>query len=149
MHEATSGVVYDSAGVRITAFEVLHGSWPAALAYRVDTPTRSVVISGDTRPSDALVRMSTGVDVLVHEVYPESSYAAQRGQRLGDSTNDYFRAFHTSDVELGKLAARAQPKLLVLTHIVRMGATDDQLLRGVRAGGFTGAVVVGKDLGRY
>ena len=149
VHEATSGVVYDSAGVSVTAFKVLHGSWPNALAYRIETPTRTIVISGDTRPSDDLVRAATGVDVLVHEVYPDSIYAAQRGARLGDTTNDYFRAFHTSDVELGRLAARAKPKLLVLTHIVRMGATDDQLLRGVRAGGFTGAVVVGKDLGRY
>lgn len=149
VREVTSGVVYDSAGVRVTAFKVLHGSWSTALAYRVDTPTRSVVISGDTRPSEALVRASTGVDVLVHEVYPEATYAAQRGKQLGDTTNDYFRSFHTSDTELGRLAARAQPKLLILTHIVRMGATDDQLLHGVRAGGFHGAVVVGKDLGRY
>ena len=149
VHEATSGVVYDSAGVRVTALEVLHGSWPNALAYRVETPTRTIVISGDTRPSDALVRAATGVDVLVHEVYPDSIYAAQRGARLGDTTNDYFRSFHTSDVELGRLAARARPKLLILTHIVRMGATDEALLRGVRAGGFTGNVVVGKDLGRY
>src|SRR6185437_14997609 len=149
VHEATSGVVYDSAGVRVTTFKVLHGSWPNALAYRIETPTRTIVISGDTRPSDDLVRAATGVDVLVHEVYPDSIYAAQRGARLGDTTNDYFRSFHTSDVELGRLAARAKPKLLVLTHIVRMGATDEALLRGVRAGGFTGDVVVGKDLGRY
>lgn len=149
VHETTSGVVYDSAGVRVTAFRVLHGSWPVSLGYRIDTPTRSIVISGDTRPSDEVVRQAHGVDVLVHEVYPDSIYRAQRGQRLGDTTNDYFRSFHTSDVELGRLAARAQPKLLVLTHIVRFGATDEQLLRGVRAGGFTGAVVVGKDLGRY
>jgi ribonuclease Z len=149
VREATSGVVYDSGGVRVTAFKVLHGSWPTALGYRIDTPGRTIVISGDTRPSDDLVREASGVDVLVHEVYPDSIYAAQRGARLGDTTNDYFRAFHTSDVELGRLAARAQPKLLVLTHIVRMGATDDALLRGVRTGGFTGSVVVGKDLGRY
>jgi ribonuclease BN (tRNA processing enzyme) len=149
VHEATSGVVYDSAGVRVTTFKVLHGSWPNALAYRIETPTRTIVISGDTRPSDDLVRAATGVDVLVHEVYPDSIYAAQRGARLGDTTNDYFRSFHTSDVELGRLAARAKPKLLVLTHIVRMGATDEALLRGVRDGGFTGEVVVGRDLGRY
>jgi len=148
-HETTGGITYDSGGVRVTAFKVLHGSWPVALAYRIDTPNRSIVISGDTRPSDELVAMSQGVDVLVHEVYPESIYVRNRGNKLGDTTNDYFRSFHTSDVQLGKLAARAQPKLLILSHIVRMGATDEALLAGVRAGGFTGRAVVGKDLARY
>ena len=60
-----------------------------------------------------------------------------------------MREFHTSDVELGALAARIKPQLLILTHIVRMGATDEELLAGVRAGGFAGRVIVGKDLDRY
>ena len=60
-----------------------------------------------------------------------------------------MREFHTSDVELGALASRAGPKLLILTHIIRMGSSDDDLLAGVRAGGFSGSVKVGKDLERY
>jgi ribonuclease Z len=60
-----------------------------------------------------------------------------------------MRAFHTSDLELGALAARAGPKLLILTHIIRMGSTDEELIAGVRAGGFKGPVRVGKDLERY
>ena len=57
-------------------------------------------------------------------------------------------AFHTSDVELGGLAARTRPKLLVLTHLGMLG-TDPVLVAGVRRGGFTGEVAVGKDLQRY
>jgi ribonuclease BN (tRNA processing enzyme) len=60
-----------------------------------------------------------------------------------------MREFHTSDVELGKLAARAQPGLLILTHIIRFGSTDEDLLNGIRAGGFTGTVRVGKDLEQF
>jgi ribonuclease Z len=60
-----------------------------------------------------------------------------------------MRSFHTSDRELGALCARARPKRLVLTHIVRMGGTDAELLAGVRAGGYDGPVSVGKDLDRY
>jgi ribonuclease BN (tRNA processing enzyme) len=60
-----------------------------------------------------------------------------------------MREFHTSDSELGALAARATPKLLVLTHIVRAGASDSTLIAGVRAGGYTGRVAVGHDLERY
>jgi ribonuclease BN (tRNA processing enzyme) len=56
---------------------------------------------------------------------------------------------HTSDVELGRLAARAKPKLLLLTHVLYMGATDQEVLDGIRRGGFGGTVLIAKDLGRY
>jgi ribonuclease Z len=60
-----------------------------------------------------------------------------------------MHASHTSNVELGALAARIRPKLLILTHLIRMGASDDELLAGIRAGGFTGRTVIGRDLDRY
>jgi ribonuclease BN (tRNA processing enzyme) len=148
VHEINPGVVYDRDGVRVTAIPVLHGSWKQAFGYRIDTPDRSIVISGDTSPCEALVKAATGCDVLVHEVYPQSKLEPEKrpGGQLWPS---YMRAFHTSDVELGGIAARAQPKLLILTHIVRMGATDEELLAGVRQGGFSGTAVIGHDLDRY
>ena len=146
--EIKPGVVYDSDGVRVTAIPVLHGSWKEAYGYRIDTPTRSVVISGDTRPCPALEAAARGVDVLVHEVYPASKLKPEN-RPGGQDWVEYMHQFHTSDVELGQLAARAQPKLLILTHIVRMGATDSELIAGVRRGGFRGKVVVGKDLERF
>jgi len=150
VHEITPGVIYDSGGVRVSAIAVLHGSWPYAYGYRFDTPDRVVVISGDTRPSDALGRAAAGADVLVHEVY-----SADELRRLPDDGGRnpdwprYMHDFHTSDVELGALAARAAPKLLILSHIVRRDATDSALLAGVRAGGYTGHTVVGHDLERF
>ena len=148
VHEIKSGVVYERDGVRITAIPVPHGSWKEAYAYRVDTPDRSIVISGDTRPSEALVRAARGVDVLVHEVY-SPLHIVPENRPGGKYWPQYMREFHTSDVELGALASRAKPKLLILTHIIRSGSSDDDLLAGVRAGGFTGPVRVGKDLERY
>lgn len=148
VHEIRAGVVYDSAGVRVTAVPVRHGEWRYAFAYRIDTPDRSIVISGDTRPSNALAAAARGVDVLVHEVYPEARLAPEN-RPGGEDWPRYMRAFHTSDVELGRLAATAQPRLLILVHVVRMGGSDDELLAGVRTGGFAGRVVVGKDLERY
>ncbi len=67
--ETRGGIVYNSGGVRITAFQVPHGSWKVALGYRIDAPGRSIVVSGDTRPSDEIARQSRRVDVLIHEVY--------------------------------------------------------------------------------
>ena len=148
VHEINSGVVYERDGVRITAIPVPRGSWKEAYAYRIDTLDRSIVISGDTRPSAALVRASRGVDVLVHEVYSPLRVAPE-DRPGGKYWPQYMREFHTSDVELGALATRAKPKLLILTHIIRSGSSDDDLLAGVRAGGFTGPVRVGRDLERY
>jgi ribonuclease Z len=148
VREIEPGFVHERDGVRIAAFEVHHGTWKMALGFRVDTPDRSIVISGDTRPCEELIRAASGCDVLVHEVYPAERVAPE--DRLGgESWPEYMRCFHTSDEELGAIAARAQPNLLVLTHIIRMGATDEELLAGVRRGGFTGPVAVGHDLERY
>jgi ribonuclease Z len=148
VHEIGPGVVYDSGGVRVTAIEVPHGNWEHAFAYRVDAPDRSIVISGDTRSSQAVLDLSRNVDVLVHEVYPETRVGPEK-RPGGESWPEYLRAFHTSDVELGRLAAQAQPKLLVLTHIVRMGASDEEIIAGIRKGGFTGRVVIANDLDRF
>ena len=52
-------------------------------------------------------------------------------------------------MELGALAVRIQPKLLILDHLIRMGASDEELLSGVRAGGYNDRVVVGKDMDRF
>ena len=148
VRETQGGVVYDSAGVRIRAFPVKHGSWRWAFGYRIDAAGRSIVISGDTAPSESLVAAARGADLLVHEVYP-SARLAPESRPGGEDWVKYMRAFHTSDRELGELCARAQPKQLVLYHIVRMNGTDDELLAGVRAGGYTGPVTVGHDLDRY
>jgi ribonuclease Z len=148
VHQVHAGVVFDSGGVKITAIPVLHGDWKEAYGYRIDTPTRSIVISGDTRSSPALLAAARGADVLIHEVYPAVRLAPE-ARPGGEDWPKYMQAFHTSDREVGALAAAAQPGLLILHHVVRMGGSDAELLAGVRQGGFAGRVVVGKDLERY
>ena len=148
VHEIRAGVVYDKDGVKVTAIKVPHGSWKYAFAYRVDTPDRSIVISGDTAPSQALIDASKNVDVLVHEVYL-SAYVRPEDRRGGEFWPQYMREFHTSEVELGEIAAKSNCKQLILTHIIRFGGSDDELLAGIRKGGYKGIVSIGKDLGRY
>lgn len=146
VHEIAPGVVYDSAGVKVTAFRVRHGPLEA-YGYRFDTPGRVVVVSGDTRPTDGLVTAAAGADVLVHEVYSASHLRAEN-RPGGDDWPAYMRSLHTSDVELGQIAERIHPGLLVLTHVIRMGATDEEILAAVREH-FSGRVVMGRDLGVY
>jgi len=148
VHEIAPGIVYDSGGVRVTAVAVPHGALRHAFAYRIDGSGRSVVISGDTRPSPALERLSAGVDVLVHEVYASETLRPEP-RPGGEDWPRYMHEVHTSDVELGGIAARSRPRILVLTHLIRMGASDSTLLAGVRRGGFTGRVVIGHDGDRY
>ena len=79
------GVVFERNGVKVTAFDVDHGDLiKPALGYRIDYGGHSVVLSGDTRPTENLIRFAKGCDVLFHEVAaarPEllqRSVAAQR-----------------------------------------------------------------------
>jgi ribonuclease BN (tRNA processing enzyme) len=148
VRETRGGLVYDSAGVRITAIPVQHGGWAYAFGYRIDAPDRKIVISGDARPTPALERAAMGVDVLLHEVYIEARVAPEP-RPGGEDWPKYLRAFHTSDHELGALAARTHPGLLVLYHVLRMDGTDEQLVTGIRAGGYHGRLVIGVDLDRF
>ena len=143
VHEVKGGFVYRDSNVTVTAFRVPHGSWPTALGYRFDTRGRSIVVSGDTGPSDAVVDACHGCDVLVHEVYSKKGF-----DRLPAGDQKYHSTFHTSAVELGDLATRARPRMLLLTHILFFGETADEILGEARSR-YSGQVVAGTDLAVY
>lgn len=134
------GLIYEDENVKVTAFPVSHGSWTHAFGYRFETPDRIIVISGDTSPVDVVAEQCRGCDILVHEVYSQAGFdgRAPIWQR-------YHAASHTSGPELGRLASRARPKLLVLTHQLLWGATPEELVAEVRST-FGGMVIYGKDL---
>jgi len=142
-HDVKAGVVYRDSNVTVTAFDVPHGKWEHAFGYVFKTADRTIVVSGDTHPSDAIVRACNGCDVLVHEVY-----SAERLKERGADWEKYHTAYHTSTYELGDLATRARPKLLVLYHQLYWGDDDAELVRQVRTR-FGGAVVSARDLGVY
>jgi ribonuclease BN (tRNA processing enzyme) len=142
-HDVPAGVVYRDSLVTVTAFEVAHGKWPHAYGYRFQTPDRIIVISGDTAPSDAVARACSGCDVLVHEVISSESLKGRTPEWQA-----YHRAYHTPGYELGDIATKARPKLLVLYHQLPSGIADAALLREVHTR-YKGVVVSGKDLGVY
>ena len=137
------GVVYRDSNVTVTAITVAHDGWAVAFGYKFVTKDRVIVISGDTRPVDAIIDACNGCDVLVHEVYSAEKLSTRPGP-----WQLYHPDAHTSGVDLGRLAARAKPKLLVLYHQIYWGASDDDLLAEVRRN-FSGPAVSGRDLGIY
>ena len=113
-HDIEQGIVYDEAGIKVTAFLVDHSPVAPAFGYRIDYGGRSVVLSGDTRVSENLIRFSQGVDVLIHEVLDEGTV------REWFPTNPKFAAAilakHTTPEEAGKIFASVKPRLAVYSH---------------------------------
>jgi len=143
VHEVKPGVVYRDSSVTVSAFSVPHGSWRYAYGYRFDAGKQSVVISGDTGPGEAIVKACDGCDVLVHEVYSKRGF-----DRLDSASRRYHSSFHTSAIELGDLATRARPKLLILSHILFFGESAEEILGEVKSR-YGGRTIVGEDLGVY
>ena len=145
-HEIQPGVVYQDSNVKVTAFLVNHGSWKQAFGYRFDTADRSIVLSGDTAPSEAVVAQCGGCDVLIHEVYSQMGYDVSP-----EAWKQYSRAFHTSTHELAALATRARPKTLILYHQMYFGRPRDTRatqLAELRAL-YKGKVISARDLDVY
>jgi ribonuclease BN (tRNA processing enzyme) len=143
-HEISrGGIVLRDELVTVTCAVVPHPLVPVALAYRFDCPDRSIVISGDTAPSDALATLAEGADVLVHETL----WAPAAPGAPGSALRTHIMNSHTPVEDAGRIAARAGVKTLVLSHIVPTDAAppDDQLIAAARST-FAGRVVVGKDL---
>jgi ribonuclease Z len=144
-HEIQPGFVYrDDKGVTVEAFAVKHGAWRQAYGYRIVTPDRTVVISGDTAPSEAIVEKCNGCDVLVHEVYSEAGF---KGRPV--EWQKYHARYHTSTGELAAIAKRARPGVLVLTHELIWGSNPEAMLGEIRAAGYEGRVAFGNDLEIY
>ncbi len=134
------GVVFKDDNVTVEAFPVSHGSWPNAWGFRFTTADKVIVVSGDTRPSDTIVAYAKGADILIHEVYSTEMYAQKPAE-----WKTYHAAHHTSTLELGEIAAKANPKVVVLYHILFWGASEEELLAEI-ARVWDGEVIVGRDL---
>jgi ribonuclease Z len=140
------GVVYDKDGVKVIAFTVDHG--PAikpAVGYRIEYKGRTVVISGDTRYDQNVIKYGTGVDLLIHEV------CIARPELLSNIYYQRVVAHHTNPREAGQVFSLAKPKLAVYTHLVFLAndkvprASVDDIVAGTRET-YSGPLQVGEDL---
>jgi ribonuclease BN (tRNA processing enzyme) len=148
-HTVRAGVVYKDANVSVTAFPTKHAM--ESYGYRFDTADRSIVISGDTNPTQATIDACRGCDVLVHEVNTLESLARR------DARFQAFAAkYHTSTEQLAALADKSKPRLLVLYHhsislrhgVSPTASTPDSLYREMSER-YSGQFVIGRDLDVY
>jgi len=145
------GVVHEANGVKVSAFLVDHGPVKPAFGYRVDYQGHSVVISGDTKPSEGLVKNSQGVDVLIHELGQSKQSPALTGppdelmpnSRLTRRQARAITDHHTDAAEAGQVLERVKPKLAVFSHLPNL--VPSEVLPVVRRS-YSGPVEFGEDL---
>jgi ribonuclease BN (tRNA processing enzyme) len=150
VHELTAGgLVFQDAHVKVTAAVVKHPPVVPSFGYRFDTADRSIVISGDTAPSDDVIALARGADVLVHDALDVSGVDRLVAKVPNAATlKQSILSHHTTAEDAGRVAQAAGVKTLVLSHLV---PPDDPAITGqmwIDAARihFRGTVMVGRDL---
>ena len=143
------GVVLKTPDVIVTAFRTPHPPITDNFAYKFETPDGIVVFSSDTAYNPKLAEFAKGADVLVHEcLYIPAVDRLVAKTKNGATLKKHLLDSHTSTEDVGRIAAAAGVKTLVLSHFVPgddPDVTDDDWTRDVKTN-FKGRIVVAKDL---
>jgi ribonuclease Z len=145
VHIVQQGTVYDRDGLKITAFDVDHRPVVPAFGYRFDCRGKSIVISGDTAPSENLVRFAKDADILIHEAYLPGIFSGRSGEPERVAQN--LSRYHTTADQAGEVATRANVKQLVITHVIPGNQADK--IYELASKTFKRKVTVGADLQRF
>ena len=149
-----TGIIYRDNRVTVEAFPVSHGTLES-YGFKFTTPDKVIVISGDTAPLEIVAEKAKDCDILLHEVEYTAGLSAREPK-----WQKYHREVHTLSVDLAKIAQKAQPKLLVTYHRIyhmniqdnhinleaEMRRRDEAILDEIRAAGYDGMTVNGRDL---
>lgn len=120
-----------------------------SFAYRFNTATRSIVFSGDTAYSESLIELARGADVFVCEVLATANGQNANAPAQNNNTESigrHVRETHSTPEDVGKMAAAAKVKTVVLSHQVGggRGGNNDPLTADLKKV-FSGEVIVGAD----
>lgn len=138
------GVVYEDGGLSVEAFAVPHGTIKPAYGYRIVTPDKTIVISGDTSISEIVEEKAKGADILFHEAVSVKGYS-----QLPENWRNYHSSAHTLSTDIAKLASAARPKKLIIYHGLFFGAPEESIVEEIRASGYSGFVELADDLNIY
>ena len=149
-----TGPVMQDDNVKVSSVVVQHPPVKPALGYRFDFHDRSIAFSGDTTPLEAMAQMAKGADVLVHEAmyipaledYLHAQIAKGRPVKFEDYMA-HMKADHSPVEDVGRIAAQAGVKTLVLSHLTpALDSISDDTWRAPAAKHFSGEIIVARDL---
>ncbi len=151
--ECAPGVIYDQGGMRVTMFNVDHKPIEPAVGYRIDYQGKSIVVSGDTKKVQAMVEMSRGADLLIHEAMNGPMLNGALGGMRNTNPRqaamlEDLMEYHTTAIEVAEIAAEAGVKKVALTHLVPSIPPQDgpekAFVRGM-SDIYSGPIIVGRD----
>ncbi|MGX9424464.1 MULTISPECIES: MBL fold metallo-hydrolase [Bradyrhizobium] len=143
------GVVLKTSEVTVTAFRTPHPPIVDNFAYKLETPDGTIVFSSDTAYNPKLAEFAEGADVLVHEcMYLPAVDRLVAKTKNGATLKKHLLESHTTTEDVGRVAAAAGVKVLVMSHFVPGDdplVTDENWTEDVKKN-FSGRIVVAKDL---
>jgi ribonuclease BN (tRNA processing enzyme) len=168
-HDIVPGVIYQDANIKVTAVENTHFQFQPGMppygkyksfSYRFDAPDRSFLFTGDTGWSDAVVELAKGADVLVTEVTDGEDVIALMKRngawqaKTESEQQGWLRHMHEEHVtpeEVGRLAAKAGVKTVVMTHLSPSPDPNDEYARYADSARkhFSGQLLIAKDLMKF
>ena len=168
-HDVKPGLVYQDANVKVTAVENTHfhfepGTPPygkyKSYSYRFETPGRVVLFTGDTGPTDAVTELAKGADLYLTEVTsPEDVVEAYKKNgtwqaKTGAEQEEFLRHMHEEHCtpeDVGKMAAKADVKAIVMTHLGPSVNPNDDYQRFIDAAKkyYSGPITLAKDLMQF
>jgi ribonuclease BN (tRNA processing enzyme) len=148
-HEFGEGLVFQDDKVRVTALRVPHPPVSESYALKFEFAGKVVVFSGDTAYFPPLADFAKGADILVHEVmFLPAVLELEKRHPNAVALFQHLKAAHCPAPDVGRIAAAAGVKNLVLTHFVPADdpALPEDIWRRAVASTFAGRITVGKDL---
>lgn len=142
-HDVTgAGHVCDIGRARITAMPVVHMAAVPSYAYRVDAPSGSVVITGDTVKLDAVADFARDADILVHDCTGTHDWLERYAEALNDGA-----WYHSSARQVGEVAAAAGVPKVIGVHLAPplVNEKGRARIRAEIAESFDGEIFVAED----
>ena len=147
-HDIAEGFEYTLGDVRVVVFDVDHRPVTPAFGYRIEYNGKVVVLSGDTRPCENLVKFAQGADLLIHEIIAPNAFL-KRAAQMTEHHRQAVIEHHTTPQQAGEIFSRINPKLAVYSHVIGgpIPGYVEEILDGT-ASTYSGTVEVGYDLTR-